>query len=61
LYPVGGSLVPGTEKARLAPYQFPPGLTYKIVARVGDYAVVIDTQMFGRGTIWTKGTEAQFK
>lgn len=61
LYPVGGSLVPGTEKARLAPYQFPPGLTYKIVSRVGDYAVVIDTQMFGRGTIWTKGTEAQFK
>lgn len=61
LYPVGGSLVPGTEKARLAPYQFPPGLTYKIEAWVGDYAVVIQTQMFGRGTIWVKGTEAVIK
>lgn len=61
LYPVGGSLVPGTEKAKLAPYQFPPGLTYKIEAWVGDYAVVITTQMFGRGTIWVKGTEAQIK
>lgn len=58
LYPVGGSLIPGTEKARLAPYQFPPGLTYKIEAWVGDYAVVIQTQMFGRGTIWVKNTEA---
>jgi hypothetical protein len=61
LYPVGGSLVPGTEKARLAPYQFPPGLTYKIEAWVGDYAVVIQTQMFGRGTIWVKNTEAVIK
>lgn len=61
LYPVGGSLVIGTEKAKLAPYQFPPGLTYKIEAWVGDYAVVIQTQMFGRGVIWVKGTEAQIK
>jgi hypothetical protein len=53
--------VPGTEKARLAPYQFPPGLTYKIEAWVGDYAVVIQTQMFGRGTIWVKNTEAVIK
>lgn len=58
LYPVGGSLIPGTEKAFLAPYQFPPGLTYKIESWVGDNAVVISTQMFGRGTIWVKGTEA---
>lgn len=61
LYPVGGSLVPGTEKASLAPYQFPPGLTYKIEAWVGDYAVVITTQMFGRGTIWIRNTEAQIR
>lgn len=61
LYNVGGSLIPGTEKAKLAPYQFPPGLTYKIQAWVGDYAVVIDTQMFGRGVIWVKNTEAQIR
>lgn len=59
LYPIGGSLIPGTEKATLAPYQFPPGLSYKIEAWVGDYAVVITTQMYGRGTIWVKNTDAQ--
>ena len=58
LYPVGGSLVPGTEKATLTPYAFPPGLTYKIESWVGDYAVVIQTQMFGRGTIWVRNTDA---
>lgn len=62
LYRVGSGLRPNTSDqiAVLAPYLY-GGLTYKIVARVGDYAVVIDTQMFGRGVIWTKGTEAQFK
>jgi hypothetical protein len=62
-YRVGSSLRKGTSDqiCTLCPYQFPPGLTYKIVARVGDYAVVIDSQMFGRITIWTRGTEAQFK
>lgn len=62
LYRVGSGLRPNTSDqiATLAPSQF-GGLTYKIVARVGDYAVVIDTQMFGRGVIWTKNTEAQFK
>lgn len=61
LYYVGSYLRPNTsdQKAVLAPSQFPPGLTYKIVSWVGDYAVVIDTQMFGRGVIWVKGTEAR--
>ena len=60
LYRIGSGLRPNTsdEIARLAPYQFPPGLTYKIESWVGDYAVVIQTQMFGRGVIWVKGTEA---
>jgi len=63
LYYVGSLLRPNTsdQKAVLAPHQFPPGLTYKIDAWVGDYAVVIDTQMFGKGTIWVKGTEAIIK
>jgi len=62
LYRVGSYLRPNTSDqiATLAPSQFPPGLTYKIEAWVGDYAVVITTQMFGRGVIWVKGTEAQF-
>lgn len=61
LYPIGGSLVPGTEKAHLAPYQFPPGLTYQIQAWVGDYAVVINTYMYGKGVIWIRNTEAVIK
>lgn len=62
LYRVGSGLRPNTSDqiAVLAPSQF-GGLTYKVEAWVGDYAVVITTQMFGRGVIWTKGTEAQFK
>lgn len=63
LYRVGSYLRPNTSDqiAVLAPAQFPPGLTYKIEAWVGDYAVVIQTQMFGRGVIWVKGTEAQIR
>lgn len=63
LYYVGSLLRPNTsdQKAVLAPSQFPPGLTYKIVSWVGNYAVVIDTQMYGRGIIWIKGTEAVIK
>lgn len=63
LYRVGSYLRPNTSDqiAVLAPSQFPPGLTYKIEAWVGDYAVVIQTQMFGRGTIWVANTEAIIK
>lgn len=59
LYRVGSGLRPNTsdEIARLAPSQF-GGLTYKIEGWVGDYAVIIQTQMFGRGVIWVKGTDA---
>lgn len=62
LYHVGSYLRPNTSdvKAVLAPSAF-GGLTYKIVSWVGDYAIVIDTQMFGRGVIWVKGTEAIIK
>lgn len=63
LYRVGSGLRRDTSDQidKLRPDLFPPGLTYKIVAWVGDYAVVIDTQMFGRGVIWLKGTEAVIK
>lgn len=61
LYRVGSGLRKGTSDqiATLAPSKY-GGLTYPIVARVGDYGVVIDTQMYGRGVIWVKGTDAQF-
>ena len=59
LYHVGSGLRPHTSDviAVLAPARY-GGLTYKIESWVGDYAVVIQTQMFGRGVIWVKGTEA---
>lgn len=62
LYRIGSGLRPNTSDqiAVLAPSQY-GGLTYKIEAWVGDYAVVIQTQMFGRGVIWLKGTEAIIK
>lgn len=62
LYRVGSGLRPNTtdQLAVLAPAQF-GGLTYKIEAWVGDYAIVIQTQMFGRGVIWVRGTEAVIK
>jgi hypothetical protein len=61
LYHEGTQLRKGTadQKATICPAEF-GGLTYKIVSRVGDYAVVIDTEMFGRGVIWTKETDARF-
>ena len=61
-YRNGSYLRPNTsdQVATLAPAMF-GGLTYKIEAWVGDYAVVITTQMFGRVTIWVKGTEAQIR
>lgn len=62
LYRVGSYLRPNTtdQIATLAPAQF-GGLSYKVEAWVGNYAVVIQTQMFGRGVIWVKDTDAVIK
>lgn len=61
-YRLGSSLRKGTtdQVATLAPAKY-GGLDYLVVSWVGNYAVVIDTQMFGRGVIWVKDTEAQFR
>lgn len=60
LYRNGSGLRPNTSDviATLSPAYY-GGLTYKIYGWVGDYAVVIQTQMFGSGTIWIKGTDAR--
>lgn len=62
IYRLGSGLRKGTSDqiGTLAPAKF-GGLTYKIEGWVGDYAVIIQTQNFGRGTIWVKGTEAIIK
>ena len=61
-YRVGSGLRPNTsdQVGVLAPARF-GGLTYKIEAWVGDYAVVIQTESFGRVAIWVKGTDAIIK
>lgn len=62
LYDVNTFPKVGNEKAFLRPSQFPPGLTYDIIQyRDGGNTVEIQTQMFGRGKIWIKDTEAQIK
>lgn len=62
LYRIGSGLRPGTSDqiATLAPSAY-GGLTYKIEGWVGNYAVIITTQMYGRGVIWVKDTEAQIR
>lgn len=61
VYKPGSGLRKGTsdQVGTLLPSKF-GGLTYKIVARVGDYAVTVDTEQLGRVTLWTKDTEAVF-
>jgi hypothetical protein len=47
-------------KGTIVPSQF-GGLTYAIVADKGNGVYVIDTQMFGRGAIWTSGSDIVIK
>lgn len=62
LYDVNTFPKVGNEKAFLRPSQFPPGLTYDIIRFLDSgNTVEIQTQMFGRGKIWIKDTEAQIK
>lgn len=62
LYYVGSQLRPNTSdvKATLAPALY-GGITYKIDSWVGDYAVAVTTQMYGKGILWIKGTPAIIK
>lgn len=59
-YRVGSGLRPSTsdQVAVLAPSRY-GGLDYHIEAWVGDYAVVVQTQMFGRVVLWVKNTDAE--
>lgn len=63
LYKEGSALRKGTPDQinTLSPKNIGRDLEYDIVRWVGDYAVVIDTSMFGRGVIWVKDTDAIVK
>lgn len=56
LYNADGPYVPSAAKALLYPSAY-GGLTYKIVADKGNGVYVINTQMFGPGALWTKGSD----
>lgn len=60
VYKVGSQLRKGTsdQVGNLSPRKY--DLRYKIVERIGDYGVIIDTQAFGRVAVWTKNTSAVF-
>lgn len=63
LYKEGSALRKGStdQITTLSPANIGRDLTYDIVRWVGDYAVVIDTTMYGRGVIWVKDTDAIIK
>ncbi len=56
LYPEGGPYTYAAAKALLYPSQF-GGLTYNILLDRGNGVYTIQTQMFGRGDIYTRGSD----
>lgn len=60
LYPEGGPYTYAAAKALLYPAQF-GGLTYNILVDRGNGVYTIQTQMFGRGDIYTKGSDVIVK
>lgn len=60
LYNENGPFNPAYAKGLLVPSEF-GGLTYQIVADKGNGVIVIDTQMFGRGALWTNGSDVIIK
>lgn len=61
LYNVGGPYNPAQAKATLVPSQFPPGITERILADRGNGVYTVQTQMFGAGDLWTKGSDVVIK
>lgn len=60
LYNVDGPYAPNAAKALLYPSAY-GGLTYAIQADKGNGIYVINTQMFGQGAIYTKGSDVIIK
>lgn len=60
LYPENGPYVPSAAKGIIVPSQF-GGLTYPIVADHGNGIIVIQSQMYGRGALWTNGSQVIIK
>lgn len=60
LYNDNGPYTPSAAKALLVPSQF-NGLTYAIQADKGNGVYIINTQMFGQGALWTKGSTVVIK
>jgi hypothetical protein len=60
LYRNGGPYNPAQAKGVLVPSQF-GGLTYPIVAELGNGIVRINSQMYGQGDLWTAGSSVVIK
>lgn len=60
LYNEGGPYNPSQAKGLLVPSQF-GGLTYNILNDRGNGVYTIQTQMYGRGDIYTKGSDVVIK
>lgn len=56
LYNDNGPYIPAKAKGILMPSEY-GGLSYKIVADKGNGVYVINSQMFGQGALWTKGSK----
>lgn len=56
LYNNDGPYTPSAAKGLLVPSQF-GGLTYAIQGDKGNGVYIINTQMYGQGAIWTKGSD----
>jgi|SRR6185503_15269506 len=60
LYNDNGPYLPAYAKGVLVPSQF-GGLTYQIVQDKGNGIYIINTQMFGQGAIYTRGSDVVVK
>lgn len=60
LYQEGGPYIPSQAKAIISPKTY-GGLTYNILVDRGNGIYTIQTQMFGRGDIYSKGSDVTVK
>lgn len=57
LYNVGGPYSPNQAKAILVPANYPPGITERIITSRGGGVYTVQTQMYGQGDLYTKGSD----
>lgn len=61
LYKIGGPYVPADALGLIEPEALGRDLTYNIVEDLGNGVYVIDSTDYGRGALWTKGSDVIVK